>query len=120
MVLCSAKTCNIFFECFVASASSGHCQTLFSRLISCRLLPLFYLSEGQVCFANRVCFHGSTDQISDTSCGSDRCWGTESVWLVRLSQKFVNISKMQMQPSSNKHELMVQWSLIDKSKTINS
>ena len=42
--------------------------------------------------------------------------GTEGVWLVRLSQKFVNISKMQMQPSWNKHELMVQRSLIDKSK----
>ena len=41
---------------------------------------------------------------------------TESIWLVRLSQKFVNISKTQMQPSWNKIELMVQKSLIDKSK----
>ena len=32
MVLYIVKTYEIFFECFVASASSGHCQTLFSYL----------------------------------------------------------------------------------------
>ena len=46
MVLCSVKIYDIFFECFVALASSGHCQTFFSRLISCQPLPFFiYLKD---------------------------------------------------------------------------
>ena len=45
-VLLLQRLLEIFFECFVVSASSGHCQILFLRLISCRLCLFFiYLKD---------------------------------------------------------------------------
>ena len=72
------------------------------------------ISTRQVSLASQALSvsHSSADCISDTSNGSNQHCGTERVWFVRLSQQFFKCKQKQMQPSSNKHELMVQRSLI--------
>ena len=49
LVLSSLKTYdNIFFECFIALASSGPFLTLFSRLISCQLVPVLIYRKDRL------------------------------------------------------------------------
>ena len=116
LVLSSLKTYNIFFECFVGSTSSGPFQTMFSRLISCQLVPptcdvFIFLKDRLVSQArpfpflqqrqpDPFHFCSSANHILVMSTGSNRHCGTERVWLVRLSQQFISksISKSRCSP----------------------
>ena len=92
LVLFSLKTYkDIFFECFVASASSNSrpYQTWFSRAISCQLTT----SSNDRVVAQSQPFPFSWQHQSDISNGSNQCCGTERIWHVRLSQLFVSVSK---------------------------
>ena len=50
IILSSLITYDIFFECFIASVSSGSFRTLFSRLLSCQLVT--YYEIGLTFFRN--------------------------------------------------------------------
>ena len=70
LVWSSLKTYDdIFFECFIASASSEPFQTLFSRPISCQLAT-FYLFIWKTGIKSQepdpFRFHGSADHILNT------------------------------------------------------
>ena len=116
LVLSSLETCDdIFLECFIASASSGQFQTSFSRLISCQLVSFFiYPKERlvsqvrpfpflQQCRSHIVCEYWKRSALQNRKGLADETKPT----VCKHKQK-------QMQPSSNKHKLMVQRSLINK------
>ena len=97
LVLSSLKTYNINFtlsalfvrrllDCFRQCFQDWYLTNLWFLKI--------YLKLEQVSLTNPFC--GSVNCISDT--GSDQRFGTERVWLVRLSQKFVSISKSRCSP----------------------
>ena len=119
LVLSSLKTYNIFFECFVGSTSSGPFQTMFSRLISCQLVPptcdvFIFLKDRLVSQARPFPFL----QQRQSHIGYEY-WKQSALWnrkgLACETKPTVHKQKhkqKQMQPSSKKHELMVQRSLI--------
>ena len=95
VLVCLLRRLNIFHEYFVASAPSGpfrHCFQMFFQLMT----SLIYLKEWRK--QDSLRFHGSADHILDMNTGSDRHYRTERVWLVRLSQQFLSISKSRCSP----------------------
>ena len=89
LVLSSLKTYNISFGYFIVSVSSGP-------------LWLFKISWKTVRLASQSFSISVTAPIvSNTSTESDWRCGTERVWLVRLSQKFVRMSKSRCISSMN-------------------
>ena len=92
LLLSSMKTYDIFFECLVASASSGPFQTLVSSLLSCQLVTFFLKHVSLTTQTLSISAAAPIAYISDMSTGSNRHCRTEWVWLVRLSQQFIGIS----------------------------
>ena len=88
------KPLRIFLEYIVASVPSGQIQILFKGwYISCQLTTFFLIYWKDMLVLQDKPFPFSWQHLLDTTIGSDQRCGREKVWLVKLSQQFVSISK---------------------------
>ena len=114
-VLALSSLNDIFFECFVASAYSGPFQTLFSRPYN--ILPICaFFKDRLVSQARPFPFprqHRSHIRYKYWNRSAPR---NRKSLACETKPTVCKHKRKQMQPSSNKHELMVQRSLINKNK----